>query len=267
MKHILTASLLGMSVYETGFAVYGHTGDSTESGRKASCAESSEVLAPIGSVEAASFQQTLSRFEPTGWTPIEGALREAEAAFVGKEGEVNRVALVSDGIETCGGDPVVAARELQESGIGVRVDVVGFGVPDDETAQLQQIALAGGGEYFDAKTGADLDEYFQKQSEALGQTWDAYACQLRNFTFDSACDQEQCQDATVFRIPDEKKGLSFDDPRYKALQELSERIDAGLAERQKAREEASARADQLYEQHQRLQQEYRRAFDAAYGRS
>ncbi len=258
-------SAVSAALYETGFAVYGHTGNSTESGRRMSCAESSEVLAPIGSVEATSFQQTLSRFEPTGWTPIEGALREAEAAFAGKEGEVNRVVLVSDGIETCGGDPVAAARELQESGIGVRVDVVGFGVPDDETVQLQEIALAGGGEYFDAKTGADLDEYFRQQSEALGQTWDAYACQLRNSTFDSLCDQEQCQDATVFRIPDEQRGLSLDDPRYKALQDLSERINAGLAERQKAREEASARADQLYEQHQRLQQEYRRAFDAAYG--
>jgi len=79
------------------------------------------------------------------------------------------------------------------------------------------------------------------------------------------CDQEQCQDATAFRIPDEQRGLSFDDPRHKALQELSERSDARLTERQKAHEEASARAEQLYDQRQSLQQEYRRAFDAAYG--
>lgn len=254
-------------LFETGFAVYGHRGDDTESGKAESCSEGAELLSSIGEVEPGTFGQTLSRFEPTGWTPIEGALREAQEAFSGHEGEINRVVLVSDGIETCGGDPVTAAEELRRSGIGLTIDVVGFGVPDDEAAQLRDIATVGGGEYFDARTGDDLDEYFRQQAEAKNQTFDAFTCELRNGFHDTLCDQNQCQDATVFRIPDEQKGLSIDDPKYRALQDLSERISEGLEERQKARDEANASTQELYDQWRRLDEEYQRVFDQVYRRS
>jgi hypothetical protein len=125
--------------------------------------------------------------------------------------------------------------------------------------------VAGGGEYYDAQTGADLDEYFRKQSEAMQQTWDAFACELRNGFHDTLCDQNQCNDATVFRIPEEQRKHEYGSPEYEALQDLSERISAGLEERQKARDEASERAQELYEQHSKLQEEYYRALNEAYG--
>lgn len=258
-------SRISSALFETGFAVYGHTGNATKSGKAESCRTGAETLLPLGELDPDTFGQTLDGFEPTGWTPIEGALREAEGAFAGKEGEVNRVVLVSDGIETCGGDPVEAARELNRSGIEVEVDVVGFGVPGEEAAQLRQVALAGGGEYYDAQTGADLDGYFRKQSEALGQTWDAFTCQLRNSAFDSFCDAEQCQDATVFRIPEEQRKYDVNSPEYQALQELSDRITAGFEERERARREARAKADRLYEQWDGMSREYYRAYEEAYG--
>ena len=252
-------------VYETGFAVFGHTGDSTEAGRAASCREAAEVLSPLGEVGPDTFGEILARFRPTGWTPIEGALRESERAFAGKEGQENRIILVSDGIETCGGDPVAAAEELHRSGIELTVDVVGFGVPTDEAEQLRDIAVAGGGEYHDARTGADLDAYFRRQAEATSETFDAFTCELRNGFHDTLCDQNQCNDATVFRIPEEQQKYEYGSPEYEALQDLSERITAGLERRQKARDRASARADVLYEEWTKLEAEYRRAFNQTYG--
>ncbi len=252
-------------LFETGFAVFGHEGDTTRAGRADSCEEAAELLLPVGRVDPATFEETLSGFEPTGWTPIEGALREAEQAFAGKAGQVNRVTLVSDGIETCGGDPVAAAEGLHRSGIGLQVDVVGFGVDDDEAGQLRDIAAAGGGEYFDAKTGADLDGYFREQSEALSQTWDAFTCELGNGLHDTICDQNQCNDATVFRIPEEQRKHAYGSPEYEALQDISDRISAGLEERQKARDEASGRARELQQRHSELQEEYYRVFNEAYG--
>ena len=254
-------------LFETGFAVFGHTGDATEAGRTESCREAAELLLPMGEVDPSTFEGMLSRFQPTGWTPIEGALREAERAFAGKEDQINRVILVSDGIETCGGDPVAAAEELHRSGIELTIDVVGFGVPDDEVEQLRDIATAGGGEYYDAETGADLDEYFRQEAEELDKTWEAFTCELRNGFHDTICDQNQCNDATVFRIPEEQQKYEYGSPEYEALQDLSDRISEGLEERQKARDEASARAEELFEEHQRLQEQYLRAFNRAYGSS
>jgi hypothetical protein len=251
-------------LFETGFAVFGHEGDSTRAGRAESCEAAAELLLPLGEVRPESFEDTVGRFQPTGWTPIEGALRESEKAFAGREGQENRVILVSDGIETCGGDPVAAAERLHRSGIELTVDVVGFGVPGDEAEQLRDIATAGGGEYYDARTGADLDAYFQKQAEASSKTFDAFTCELRNGFHDTICDQNQCNDATAFRIPDEQRKYEFGSPEYEALQDLSERISAGLEERQKARDEANARASELYEEWSKLEEEFARALRAAY---
>lgn len=264
-KEALTRySGVSASIFETGFAVFGHTGDGTEAGKDQSCAEAAETLLSLGEVDPASFEGTLSRFQPTGWTPIEGALREAEEEFAGHEGDINQMVLVSDGIETCGGDPV-AAEELRASGIELTIDVVGFGVPGDVAGQLRDIAAAGGGEYFDARTGADLDGYFQKQAEAKNQTIDAALCELRNGFHDTLCDQNQCNDAVVFRIPDEQNKYEYTSPEYVAFQDLSDRINAGFDERQKARDEASARAKELMDQYNEIQEEYNRALQEAYG--
>lgn len=253
------------AIYETGFAVYGHTGTSDESGKAESCAEAAETLLPIGEVSPETFEETLSRFQPTGWTPIEGALREAEAAFAGKEGQVNQMVLVSDGIETCGGDPVAAAEELRVSGIELTIDVVGFGVPGDEADQLRDVAAAGGGEYYDARTGADLDEYFRKQAEAKTQTLDAALCEINNGFHNMLCDRQQCNDAVAFRIPDEQNKQEYGSPEYEAFVELSDRINAGFEERQKARDEAMDRGQELMDEYNRMQEEYYRVFQEVYG--
>ncbi len=160
-----------------GFLVYGHKGNNTPAGKPESCAENGvELLAPIGEVSTAGdFDQTLGRFEPTGWTPIGLALEKAREAFAGKTGQ-NRIIMVSDGIETCGGNPVEVARALHSEGINVTVDVVGFDVGSKEQQQLRAIAKAGGGEYFDAKTRSELDAYFKKQDEALRKTNAVVAC-------------------------------------------------------------------------------------------
>ena len=65
--------------------------------------------------------------------------------------------LVTDGIESCGGDPVQAARELREQGIVVHV--IGFGlgnVADEDSASLQNIAWASGGQYVTAGSAEEL---------------------------------------------------------------------------------------------------------------
>lgn len=161
---------------KTGFLVYGHKGDNTPAGKPASCAaDGAEILAPIGAVNAQEFEQTLQKFEPTGWTPIGLALEKSREAFTGKTGR-NRIIMVSDGIETCGGDPVAVARRLNSEGIKVTIDVVGFDVPSNDQKQLRAIAEAGGGTYFDAKTQAELDEYLKKQQEVYMKTMSDLKC-------------------------------------------------------------------------------------------
>jgi hypothetical protein len=90
-----------------------------------------------------------------GYTPIALSLQQAANDF--PAGAKERViVLVSDGKETCQGDPVVAAKALAAKGITGHT--VGFIVDTAARGQLQAIARATGGSYFDAPVGPELPD-------------------------------------------------------------------------------------------------------------
>lgn len=174
-KEALTFYATGIpETTDLGFLVYGHKGSMDPAERAASC-EGAEVLAPLGEVDYESLPGLLEEFSPTGFTPLGVALEKAAGAFEGREGSANRVVVVSDGQETCGGDPVAAAGALADAGIAV-VDVVAFDVPDEQLADLEAIAQAGGGELVIADDGAELREALLADLSAFYETAAAQAC-------------------------------------------------------------------------------------------
>lgn len=137
--------------------VYGHKGSNSEADKAASC-QGSELLMPFQPLDQAAFTSAIRSFKPTGWTPIALSLQRASDDFASltSDNATNMIILVSDGIETCGGDPVAAARALHESDIGAIVHIVGFDVDAKAAAQLKSAAKAGGGNYYDAHNAAEL---------------------------------------------------------------------------------------------------------------
>ncbi|CAG1014708.1 MAG: VWA domain-containing protein [Rhizobiaceae bacterium] len=90
-----------------------------------------------------------------GYTPIAFSLERAADEFL-PDAKERVIVLVSDGKETCKGDPVLAAKALAEAEITVHT--VGFIVDAAARVQLQAIARATGGSYFDAPVGPELPE-------------------------------------------------------------------------------------------------------------
>lgn len=89
-------------------------------------------------------------------TPIADSLAAVAADLAGVEGSAV-VVLVTDGEETCNGDPEAAIRQLQAQGFKMVLNIVGFAV--DEHAlekQFQAWAELGGGAYYSAKDGQAL---------------------------------------------------------------------------------------------------------------
>ncbi|WP_460831368.1 VWA domain-containing protein [Lysobacter humi (ex Lee et al. 2017)] len=147
---------------QVALRVYGHTGDNTPAGKAESC-RGTTLVHPFSTLDAARFRTAMASFEPRGWTPIAVALQAAANDFPKGAGGRNLVYLVSDGEETCNGDPTAAARALRESGIAVTVNVIGFGVDARTAEQLRPIAAAGGGEYLAADTAATLTALFNER--------------------------------------------------------------------------------------------------------
>ena len=69
------------------------------------------------------------------------------------------IVLVTDGEETCGGDPAAAIEALRKAGVATRVSIVGFALEDQKlAATFRRWSDAGGGAFFDAKDAAGLDK-------------------------------------------------------------------------------------------------------------
>lgn len=143
--------------------VYGHKGGQDNVSKSESCA-STELVYTFQPLDRPKFNQAVRTFKPAGWTPVAGALKASQADFTGKNAEqhTNIIYMVSDGVETCGGDPVAAAQALHESDVKAIINVIGFDVDDKGREQLKQIAAAGGGEYLEARDNAALIELFNK---------------------------------------------------------------------------------------------------------
>ncbi len=131
---------------QVGLMAYGHR-------KKGDCTDIELIALPGG--ERAAMQRRIDAVNPKGRTPISASLEQASGVLVGREDETTLV-LISDGLETCGGDPCATAQRLREQGLKVVIHVVGFDVDAKATGQLQCIAEAGGGRYFAADDAAAL---------------------------------------------------------------------------------------------------------------
>lgn len=221
------------TIAQVGLVVYGHKGNNTEAGKPESCA-GVDVLVPVGQLDSNNVDGILQSFEPTGWTPIAGALEKVEEAFANVQGPNKRVIIVSDGIETCEGDPVAVARRLNESGLNVQVDVIGFDINEaDAVQQMQAIAAAGGGFYFDARTQAALDQYFNDQLDVIWKQTEVASCYLQNGAVKSTCDQNATNKAVNYLYDESFKLDATDKPRAEAYRALANEI-------QRLREERAA---------------------------
>ncbi len=133
---------------KVGLMVYGH--------RSRESCDDIEILSSIGADGPAELVKKIRSVQPTGKTPIANALFGSLIAFSKFEGQNNHVVLISDGIETCGGDVCMAASVIANANIKPRVHVVGFDVGAKERAQLECIPKMGNGKYFSAANAGEL---------------------------------------------------------------------------------------------------------------
>jgi hypothetical protein len=140
-----------------GFRVYGHKGSNQEADRAESC-QSSDLIVPIEGVDKDALRSAVASYEPVGWTPIALSLERAAQDFhKPAENEKNAIVLVTDGLETCGGNPCDAAQALANGEVDVTTYVIGFGLTQEEQQTMQCVADAGGGLNLGAGNAEELN--------------------------------------------------------------------------------------------------------------
>ncbi|QNN54152.1 VWA domain-containing protein [Nocardioides mesophilus] len=150
---------------DVGLRVYG----SKISDGPGSCKDS-ELVVPVGPKDAGALNKALDRAKPLGNTPIAFSLQEA-AEDLPAEGS-RSIVLVSDGEESCGGDPCRVARDLSQQGLDLHVDVVGFQVDQAARNQLTCIAQAGRGTFYDAPDATSLVNQLSRLSQRAARAYE-----------------------------------------------------------------------------------------------
>ncbi|MEP3275923.1 MAG: VWA domain-containing protein [Stappiaceae bacterium] len=136
-----------------GLVAYGHRFD-----RKLKECDDMELMNPIGHFSAAEAANSFSFITPKGQTPIANTLAETANWLVDQKGEDTTVVLISDGAESCDGDPCAAAKMLNDQGITTKIHVVGFDITQEQRTKLKCISDNGNGRIFNASNAAGLSE-------------------------------------------------------------------------------------------------------------
>ena len=153
------------------FLIYGHDKD-------LKC-QAVKVARPMSVLDAggrAELVRIIAGLQPEGATPIALALRAAGAELARGDAPGGLV-LISDGKETCGGNPAAEAATLAANPkLTFGVNVIGFDVRPEERAVLEEIARAGKkGKYYHAATAAEFREVVQAIHQKVegGHNWRA----------------------------------------------------------------------------------------------
>lgn len=126
-KSILTRLVDSLRInpkLELALRVYGH-----RYSRQANNCNDSQLEVPFGMNNHNIIINEIKDLTPRGVTPITYSLLEAAKDFPTKSGYRNIVILITDGVESCGGDPCQASIELQKKGVFLRPFIIGLGVP------------------------------------------------------------------------------------------------------------------------------------------
>ncbi len=150
------------------FVIYGHeVFGGADDPRNCQAVKVARPLITLGAAGKAELSQLIAGLKPTGTTPIALSLRVAGEELQKNDAFCGLV-LITDGLETCKGDPVAeAARLASNPKLTFGVNVVGFGTKPEEDEVLAEIAKAGKGKYYGADSARELADALQTLSTEL----------------------------------------------------------------------------------------------------
>jgi hypothetical protein len=108
---------------------------------------------------------SIKNISARGYTPITYVLQKSAEDFPQSFQGERIIILVSDGKETCKGDPCATAKRFEDKKIKLVIHTIGFGVDEATKLQLECIAGATGGKYFSAEDASQLAQVINKAVE------------------------------------------------------------------------------------------------------
>lgn len=125
---------------EIGLRIFGH-----QSPKDFKDCKDSRLEIGFGNKNAAEIKALLDKIKIQGQTPIAYSLFEAANDFPVDKNAKNAIVLITDGLETCDGDPCAVAEVLQKRRIVLKPFVIGLGIEEEGKGYFDCV-----GTYYDA---------------------------------------------------------------------------------------------------------------------
>lgn len=139
---------------ELGLRVYGH-----RSPQEIKNCKDTWLEVPFKAKNHSLIIDKLGEIKPKGVTPITYSLEQAAGDFPAGPGYRNIVILITDGIESCGGDLCATSRALQKKGVFLRPYIIGLGLRKEKTLECA-------GKYIDADTPGKFYDVLNESIES-----------------------------------------------------------------------------------------------------
>jgi hypothetical protein len=140
--------------FNVGLRIYGHRESSPKT-----CTDS-ELVLPIQKLDPQAILHAAEAVHPRGETPLVYSVLQSTSDL--KDVGGGTVIVITDGEESCHGDPVKAAATLKASGLDIVLNIVGFTLTGQAVQkQLGGFAQATGGRFYAAESGEALARALQ----------------------------------------------------------------------------------------------------------
>ncbi|MDP6725088.1 MAG: VWA domain-containing protein [Arenicellales bacterium] len=174
-RRALAETLDGLedSFFLVGLRAYGF--DNTVEKSKATSCPNTALLTAISTNNLRNIRNQASRLNPYGYTPIADSLMQAGDDLQAIDADSRMIILITDGEETCDGDPVATARHLCQMGIELETNIIGFDLEPSTAEVMRKAAKAGCGRYVDAQDAgeltAGLEVMVSEARDKIDPTW------------------------------------------------------------------------------------------------
>lgn len=148
-KRLLTDLVDSLQVnpdLELALRVYGH-----QTHRSRQNCRDTKLEVPFQRQNHANIKAKINTIEPKGVTPIAYSLEQAAYDFPQEEGVRNIIIILTDGIESCDGDPCAVSLALQRQQVFLKPFVIGLGLTEEFQDQFACL-----GQFFEANRIQDF---------------------------------------------------------------------------------------------------------------
>lgn len=167
---------------------------------KKDCSPLDVVKSPFQFLPKKQILEELKKIQPSGSTPIAGSLSSLREQLKGRKGRY-QVVLVTDGIESCEGDPISSAKSLLELNsieLGVNLTIVGIGVNAKEERELFLLAQSTDSKYIAVHSEKEFSKIFKAPLEEIVEDYKTMVCLQAEVDWITLCEKQKLDKARLF---------------------------------------------------------------------